>query len=202
LLDYLGKLKFRLSYGQNVLEHSLEVAHIMGMMAAELGLDVPLAKRIGLLHDFGKAATHEMEGTHALIGRDLALRFGESEKVANGIGCHHDEIAPISPEGALCGPADRISASRPGARLEEAEEYFKRQKQLEQLAFEFPGIEQAYALQAGREIRVVVMPDMIDDQGTATLARDLSKKIEQKIHCPGKVKVTVIREKRAVEYAI
>lgn len=202
LLDYLGKLKFRLSYGQNVLEHSLEVSHLMGSMAAELGLDIGVAKRIGLLHDIGKAATHEMEGTHALIGRDLALRYGENEIIANGIGCHHEEIAPISAEGALCGPADRISASRPGARLEEAEEYFKRQKKLEELAYEFPGIEQAYALQAGREIRVVVMPDMIDDQGTFALARDLSKRIEQKINCPGKVKVTVIREKRAIEYAI
>jgi ribonucrease Y len=202
LIDLLGKLKFRYSYGQNVLEHSLEVAYLMRIMASELGLNETMAKRIGLLHDIGKAVTHEVEGTHALIGRDLALKFDESEEIANGIGCHHDEIKPITIEGSLCGAADRISASRPGARVEAAEEYFKRLRKLEDLAYEFPGIEQAYAMQAGREVRIVVMPEMIDDSGILNLARDLSKKIEKEMKYPGKIKVTVIREKRAVEYAV
>ncbi|NGX57584.1 MAG: Ribonuclease Y [Chlamydiae bacterium] len=202
ILDLLGKLKFRYSYGQNVLEHSLEVSHLMGIMASELGLNVALAKRIGLLHDIGKAISHEIEGTHALIGRDFVLKHGESEEVANGVGCHHEEIPPITIEGSLCGSADKISASRPGARVEAAEEYFKRLKKLEDLAYEFPGIEQAYAMQAGREIRIVVMPEMIDDNGILNLARDLSKKIENDLKYSGKIKITVIREKRAVEYAV
>lgn len=202
LIQLLGKLKLRFSYGQNVLEHSMEVAHLMGMMATELKANVPLARRIGLLHDVGKAISHEVEGTHALIGYDLALKFGETKEVANGIGCHHEEMEPITVEGSLSGPADRISAARPGARIEAVEEYFKRLKKLEDLAYEFPGIEQAYAMQAGREVRIVVMPEMIDDQGIANLARDLSRRIEAEIQYPGKIKVTVIREKRAVVYAL
>jgi len=202
VIELLGKLKYRTSYGQNVLEHSLEVSHLMGVMAEELGLNVSLAKRIGLLHDIGKALTHEIEGTHALIGRDFLLKHGESEQVANGVGCHHEEIPPMTIEGALCGPADKISASRPGARVEAAEEYFKRLKSLETLAYEFPGIEEAHAVQAGREIRIVVMPEMVDDNGILNLARDLSKKIESELSYAGKIKVTVIREKRAVEYAL
>ncbi len=202
LIDLLGKLKFRYSYGQNVLEHSLEVSYLMGIMASELGLNDELARRIGLLHDIGKAATHEIEGTHALIGRDLALKYEETEEIANGIGCHHGEIKPITVEGSLCESADKISASRPGARVEAAEEYFKRLRKLEDLAYEFPGIEQAYAMQAGREVRIVVMPDMVDDNGILNLARDLSKKIEKEMKYPGKIKVTVIREKRAVEFAV
>ncbi len=202
LITLLGKLKFRYSYGQNVLDHSLEVSHILGMIAAELQLDVARAKRIGLLHDIGKAVTHEIEGTHALIGRDLALRFGESAEVANGIGCHHREIEPISIEGSLCGTADAISASRPGARIEALEEYIKRQQNLENIALQFPGVEKAYALQAGREIRIEVLPEQINDDGALALARDLSKRIEQELRYPGKIKVTVIREKRVVEYAL
>jgi len=202
VIELLGKLKYRTSYGQNVLEHSLEVSHLMGIMAAELRLNVSLAKRIGLLHDIGKALTHEVEGTHALIGRDFLLRHGESGEVANGVGCHHEEIPPITVEGALCGSADKISASRPGARVEAAEEYFKRLKSLEALAYEFPGIEEAHAVQAGREVRIVVMPEMVDDNGILNLARDLSKKIESEMSYAGKIKVTVIREKRAVEYAL
>ncbi len=202
ILELLGKLKYRTSFGQNVLDHSLEVAYLMGIMASELGLNISRAKRIGLLHDIGKALTHEVEGTHALIGRDFALKKGESEEIANGIGCHHEEIPPITVEGALCGPADQISASRPGARVEAAEEYFKRLKHLENIAYGFPGIEEAHALQAGREVRIVVMPDMIDDNGVLNLARDLSKKIESELNYSGKIKVTVIREKRAVEYAL
>jgi ribonucrease Y len=202
LITLLGKLKFRYSYGQNILDHSIEVSHIMGLMAAELGLDVRKAKRIGLLHDMGKALTHEMDGSHAIIGHDFALRYGETKDIANGIGCHHQEMEPISIEGSLCSAADAISASRPGARIEAVEEYIKRLQKLEEIAFGFPGVEKAYAMQAGREVRIVVLPDMIDDDGVVNLARDLTKRIEQELSYPGKIKVTVIREKRIVEYAI
>lgn len=201
IIMLLGKLKFRFSFGQNVLEHSLEVSHLMGMIAAELGLNVPLAKRIGLLHDMGKAVSHEMEGSHAIIGHDLALRFGEAKEVANGIGCHHHEMEPSTIEASFCSAADAISASRPGARIEAVEEYIKRLSKLEEMALEFPGVEKAYAMQAGREVRIVVMPDVIDDDGTVNLARTLTKRIEQELRYPGKIKVTVIREKRVVEYA-
>lgn len=202
LIQLLGKLKFRFSYGQNVLDHSLEVSHLMGLMAAELGLDVRLAKRIGLLHDVGKSISHEVEGSHALLGHDLALRFGETKDVANGIGCHHFEIEPSSIEGSLCSAADAISASRQGARSEPVEEYIKRLKKLEDLALEYPGVDKAFAMQAGREVRVVVLPDLVDDDGTVNLARDLTKRIENELNYPGKIKVTVIREKRAIEYAV
>lgn len=202
LTELLGKLKFRFSYGQNVLDHSMEVAHLMGIMAAELGLDVRLAKRIGLLHDFGKALSHEVEGSHAIIGHDYALKYGESKEVANGIGCHHGEMEPSSVEASLCSAADAISASRQGARSEFVEEYIKRLKRLEDMACEFDGVEKAYAMQAGREIRVVVLPDQIDDDGVINLAKDLTKRIEQDLSYPGKIKVTVIREKRVIEYAM
>ena len=198
----LGKLKFRFSYGQNILDHSLEVCHLMGLMAAELGIDVRLAKRIGLLHDMGKAVSHEIEGSHAVIGHDIALKYGESREVANGIGCHHQEMEPSTIEASLCSAADAISASRPGARIEAVEEYINRLKKLEDIAYEFPGVDKAFALQAGREIRIAVLPDMIDDLGVMNLARDLTKRIEQELSYPGKIKVTVVREKRAVEYAI
>lgn len=202
LIQLLGKLKFRYSLGQNILDHSLEVAHLMGMMAAELGLDERLAKRIGLLHDVGKALTHELEGTHAMIGHNMALKYGETREVANGIGCHHNEMAPITVEGSLCNPADAISASRQGARSESVDEYIKRLKVLEEMAYSYPGVDRAYALQAGREVRVVVMPDQFDDDGVIHLARDLTRRIEKELNYPGKIKVTVIREKRVVEYAI
>jgi ribonuclease Y len=202
IIQLLGKLKFRFSYGQNVLDHSLEVSHLMGMIASELHLNVSLAKRIGLLHDIGKAVSHDVVGTHAIIGHDLAIKYGESQDVANGIGCHHNEMEPISIEGSFCGAADAISASRPGARIEAIEEYIKRIKKLEDIAYDFPGIEKAYAMQAGKELCIVVLPEMIDDNGTINLARDLSKKIEKELHYPGKIKITVIREKRAVEYAV
>ena len=202
IITLLGKLKFRFSYGQNILDHSLEVSHLMGMMAAELGLDIRVAKRIGLLHDMGKAVSHEIEGSHAIIGHDLALKYGETKDVANGIGCHHGEIEPITVEGSLCNPADAISASRHGARSEPVEEYVKRLKRLEDMACEFAGVEKAYAMQAGREIRVVVLPDEVDDDGVLNLARNLTKRIEQDLRYPGKIKVTVIREKRIVEYAV
>lgn len=202
MINLLGKLAYRYSYGQNVLKHSLEVAHLMGLMATELGLDPQLAKRIGLLHDVGKAVTHEIEGTHALIGHDLALKYGEAKTVANGIGCHHQEMEPITVEGSLCAAADALSASRPGARIEAVEEYMRRLKKLEEIAYEFPGVEKAYAMQAGREVWVVVLPDMIDDDGLINLARDLKTRVENVLDYPGKIKVTVIREKRAVEYAV
>lgn len=202
LIILLGKLKFRFSFGQNVLDHSIEVAHLMGIMAAELGLDVRLAKRIGLLHDFGKALSHEVEGPHAIIGHDYALKYGESKEVANGIGCHHGEMEPTTVEGSLCSAADAISASRQGARSELVEEYIKRLKRLEDLACSYEGVERAYAMQAGREIRVVVLPDLIDDDGIINLAKDLTKRIEQELSYPGKIKVTVIRETRTVEYAM
>lgn len=202
LITLLGKLKFRFSYGQNILEHSLEVCHLMGVMAAELGLDVRLAKRIGLLHDMGKAVSHEMEGTHAIIGHDFALKYGECKDVANGIGCHHYELEPSTIEGSLCSAADAISASRPGARIEAIGEYIKRLTRLEEMAMEYEGVDKAFAMQAGREVRVIVHPGVIDDDGLITLARNLTKRIEQELNYPGKIKVTAIREKRAVEYAV
>lgn len=202
IITLLGKLKFRYSYGQNVLDHSLEVSHLMGLMAAELGLDIRLAKRIGLLHDMGKAVTHEIEGSHAIIGHDLALKYGESKEVANGIGCHHREMPPQTIEADLCSAADAISASREGARIEAVEEYIKRLKKLEDIAYEFPGVEKAYAMQAGREVRVAVLPDIIDDAGIINLARELTKRVEKELSYPGKIKITIIREKRVVEYAV
>jgi ribonucrease Y len=202
LITLLGKLKFRYSLGQNVLDHSLEVAHLMGLMAGEFGLDVALAKRIGLLHDVGKAVSHEVEGTHAVIGHDLALRFGETKEVANGIGCHHFEMDPITVEASLCSSADAISASRPGGRNEAVEEYVKRLKKLEDLALEFPGVEKAFALQAGRELRVIALPDQLQDEDLTHLARNLTKRIEKELQYPGKIKVTILREKRVVDYAM
>jgi ribonuclease Y len=202
IITLLGKLKFRYSYGHNILEHSLEVSHLMGLMAGELGLDTAFARRIGLLHDMGKAVTHEVQGTHAVIGHDLALKYGESPEVANGIGCHHHEMAPITIEGSLCHAADAISASRPGARVEAVEEYVKRLKDLEKMALTLPGVEKAYALQAGRELCIYVTPDIVDDDGVVHLARDLTKKIEGSLKYPGKIKVSVTREKRVIEYAM
>ncbi|MDR3624889.1 MAG: ribonuclease Y [Chlamydiales bacterium] len=202
LIKLLGKLKFRYSYGQNVLEHSLEVAHLMGIMAAELKLDVSAAKRIGLLHDIGKAVSHEVEGSHAIIGHDFALKYGESEQVANGIGSHHQEMQPTSIEASLCSAADALSAARPGARIEAIEHYVKRLQKLEEIAHAIPGVEKAYAMQAGKEMRIIVQPDDIDDEGLTLLARDVAKKIEANLSYPGKIKVVVIREKRAIEYAL
>ncbi len=202
LVNLLGTLKLRYSYGQNLLNHSLEVAHLLGFMAAELGLDVPLAKRIGLLHDIGKALSHEYEGSHAAVGSTVAQRYGESPDVVNGIACHHEEISPATIEGSLCSAADALSAARPGARVEAVEQYIKRLRDLETIAMHFPGIKSAHAMQAGREIRVIVSPDMIDDAGSLNLARDIAQKIESDLSYAGKIKVTVIREKRSVEYAV
>ncbi len=202
LILLLGKLRLRYSFGQNILDHSLEVSHLMGLMADELGLDSKLARRIGLLHDMGKAVSHEIEGPHAIVGHKLALKYGESMDVATGIGCHHFEMPSTTVEGNLCIAADAISASRPGARIEAVEEYVKRLKKLEQLAMGFQGVERAFALQAGREVLVIVQPEAIDDDGIAVLARDLSKQVENELTYPGRIKVTVVRERKAVEYAM
>ncbi len=201
LLELLGKLHFRTSYGQQVLHHSLEVAHIMGFMAAELGLNIALAKRMGLLHDIGKALSHEKEGSHALVGHDIAIKYGESKLVANGIGCHHGEMPPLSIEAALVSAADAISGARLGARSDTIEQYVKRLHTLETLSSQYPGVEKAYALQAGREICVIVTPDIVDDTQAGDLAKKIAQKIEEEITYPGKIKVTVIREKKSVEYA-
>ena len=201
VLRLLGLLHFRYSYGQNILAHSLEVSRIMGIMADELHLDSERARRIGLLHDIGKAVSHETEGSHALIGQQIALKYGESSEIANGIGCHHDEILPQTIEASLCSAADKLSGGRPGARLEALESYLKRSAKLEMLSHQFAGVEKAYAMHAGRELRVIVEPESYDDAGAMHLARSIAQKIEKEMSYPGKIKVTVIRETKAIEYA-
>ncbi|OFX26868.1 MAG: ribonuclease Y [Armatimonadetes bacterium RBG_16_67_12] len=200
-LMVLGRLKFRHSYGQNLLRHSVEVALLAGLLATHLQADPNLARRAGLLHDIGKALTHEVEGTHVEIGADLARRYHEPPEVINAIGYHHGEEEATSLEAVLVAAADAISASRPGARKETVEMYIKRLQSLEQLATSFASVEKAYAIQAGREIRVIVKPAEIDDAGAAALARDLARKIEEDLKYPGQIKVTVLRETRVVEYA-
>jgi ribonuclease Y len=197
----LGRLHFRHSFSQNVLDHSVEVSHLMGLMAAELGLDVVAAKRAGLLHDIGKAVNHETEGPHAVIGADVLQRCGESDTVVNAVASHHNDVAPIGPLGILVSAADAISASRPGARSESMTTYLKRIDDLEKIAAGFPGVEKAYAIQAGRELRVFVQPDQLDDEAAFALARNVAAKIESDLQYPGQIKITVIREKRCVEVA-
>ncbi|MEW6535746.1 MAG: ribonuclease Y [Candidatus Auribacterota bacterium] len=201
LIYYLGRLKYRTSYGQNVLKHSIEVAHLMGLMAADLGLDAQLAKRIGLLHDIGKATTHEVEGPHATIGGDLAKKFGEPAEVIKAISSHHDDIESTSIYGVLAATADAMSAARPGARSETVEAYIKRVEQLEELAVSFKGVDKAYAIHAGRELRVMVQSDELDDDASLLLARDIANKIQSDMQYPGQVKVVAIRETRCIEYA-
>jgi len=197
----LGRLHFRHSYSQNVLDHSVEVAHLMGLMAAELGLDIASAKRAGMLHDIGKAVTHEIEGPHAVVGADLVKRYGECDEVVNGVASHHNDVPPVGPLGILVSAADAISASRPGARSENMTTYLKRVEDLEKIACGFPGVEKTFAVQAGRELRVFVQPDQIGDEQAFVLARNIASKIENELHYPGQIKVTVIRETRCVEVA-
>ncbi len=201
LLRMLGRLKFRTSYTQNVLQHSVEVAQLMGVMAGELGLDASLAKRVGLFHDIGKALDHEIEGGHAIIGADLLKKEGESSVVVNAVAAHHEEVERESLYAVLASAADAISSSRVGARSETTELYVKRLEKLESAATEFEGVAKSYAMQAGREVRVIVIPEKVDDNGAMSLARDISRKIESELQYPGQIKVVVVRETRCVEYA-
>jgi len=201
LVKLVGRLKYRTSFGQNALQHAKEVSYLLGMMAAELNLDWRLARRIGLLHDIGKAVDHQVEGTHAKIGAELAKKFGESQEVVHAIEAHHEETAFQNIYAVLTCAADAVSASRPGARRETLETYIKRLEKLESIANLFKGVEKSYAIQAGREIRVIVEPNKISDAEIVNLARDIRKKIEEDMEYPGQIKVTVIRETRAIEYA-
>jgi ribonucrease Y len=201
IIRTLGRLKFRTSYGQNVLKHSLEVSYLAGVMASELGVDVQLAKRAGLLHDLGKAIDHEIEGPHAVIGADLARRMNEPAAVVHAIEAHHADVEPNTVEAVLVQAADAISAGRPGARRETLESYIKRLEKLEAVANAHRGVERTYAMQAGREIRVMVKPEQISDADATVLAREIAKQIEDELEYPGQVKVMVIRESRAVDYA-
>jgi ribonuclease Y len=201
LVKLLGRLRFRTSYGQNVLAHSIEVSRLAAMMAEELGAGVRTARRAALLHDIGKAVTHEIEGPHALVGGDLARKHGESEAVAHAMEAHHNEVEPQTIEAVIVQAADALSGARPGARGESLEQYVKRLRDLEQIASRHRGVDKVYAMQAGREIRVMVQPGAIDDDAAALLSHEIAREIEKELEYPGQIKVTVIRESRAIEYA-
>lgn len=201
IIKLLGRLKYRTSYGQNVLKHSIEVAYLSSIMAAELGADVRLAKRAGLLHDIGKAVDHEIEGPHVTIGADMAKRYRESKEVVNAIAAHHNDIEPDTIEAVLVQAADAISAARPGARRETLESYIKRLEKLEEIANSFEGVDKCYAIQAGREVRIMVKPEKVNDSGMVMVSRDIVKRIESELEYPGQIKVNVIRETRSVSYA-
>ena len=201
LVKLLGKLKYRTSYGQSVLKHSLEVSYIAGLMAAELGADEKLARRAGLLHDIGKALDHEMEGSHIALGVEYARRYKENEQVVHAIQAHHGDVECKTVVAALVQAADAVSAARPGARRENVENYIKRLQQLEEISMSFNGVEKAYAIQAGREIRVMVKPEVIDDKTMPLVAREIVKKIEDEMEYPGQIKVNIIRESRTYDIA-
>ncbi len=201
IIKTLGRLKFRTSYGQNQLAHAVETAKIAAIIAAELGADIEIAKMGGLLHDLGKAMDHNLEGTHAGIGADFTKRYGVNSKTVNAIASHHHEVEQESVEAIIVEAADAISGARPGARRESLEDYIKRVRALEEMANSFKGVQQSYALQAGREVRIIVRPEDIDDLEATRLARDIAKQIEESMQYPGQIKVTVIRETRAIDYA-
>ena len=201
LVKILGRQKYRTSYGQNVLNHSVEVAHIAGLMASELGIDAALAKRAGLLHDLGKSIDHEVEGSHVQLGADLARKYKENPAVVNAIEAHHGDVEPKTIIAVLVQAADAVSAARPGARRENVENYIRRLQKLEELTSSYPGVDKAYAIQAGREVRIMVKPEVVTEDNMVLLARDVAKKIESELEYPGQIKVNVIRETKAVEYA-
>ena len=201
LIKLLGRLHFRTSYGQNVLNHSLEVCHLSGLIAAELGADVTMAKRAGLLHDIGKAIDHEQEGSHIQLGVEAAKRYHESEGVIHAIAAHHGEIEAKTVVACIVQAADAISAARPGARRENSENYIKRLEKLEEIANSFNGVESSFAIQAGREVRIIVKPEVVSDDQMTIIAHEIAEKIENELEYPGQIKVNLIRENRAVDYA-